>query len=55
MVTFKQKSLAKTLEDSFPVSDYLVKGVKAGGVRLKAREFISAKFVKTSTIEKNKK
>ncbi|MBB6480809.1 DNA topoisomerase IV subunit A [Spirochaeta isovalerica] len=51
VVDFKQQSLMRSLGDTFPVEKYLVKGVKARGVRLKAKEFTSAKFVKTSTIE----
>jgi topoisomerase-4 subunit A len=51
VVDFKQQSLMRSLGDSFPVDKYLIKGVKAGGVRLKAKEFTSAKFVKTTTIE----
>lgn len=51
VVDFKQQSLIRALGDTFPVEKYLVKGVKARGVRLKAKEFTSAKFVKTSTIE----
>ncbi|MBI9098485.1 MAG: DNA topoisomerase IV subunit A [Spirochaetaceae bacterium] len=51
VVDFKQQSLMRSLGDTFPVNKYLIKGVKAGGVRLKAKEFTSAKFVKTATIE----
>ncbi len=51
VVDFKQKSLLRTLGDTFPVDKYLVKGVKSQGVRLKPKEFSSAKFVKTSTLE----
>ncbi len=51
VVDFKQKSLLRTLGDTFPIEKYLVKGVKAQGVRLKPKEFSSAKFVKTSTLE----
>lgn len=53
VVDFKQQSLMKSLGDTFPVENFLVKGVKARGVRLKAKQFTSAKFVKTSTIEKS--
>ena len=38
--------------DHFPVVDYLVKGVKARGVRLKPREFVSARFVTLKTLER---
>lgn len=51
VVDFKQQSLMRSLGDTFPVGKYLIKGVKARGVRLKPKEFSSAKFVKTSTIE----
>ncbi len=53
VVDFKQQSLMRSMGDTFPVNKYLVKGVKARGVRLKAKEFTSAKFVKTTTIENN--
>ena len=52
VVDFKQKSLIRTAGDTFPVEDYLVKGVKARGVRIKPKEFSSARFIKTSTLEK---
>ncbi len=52
VVDFKQKSLIRTASDTFPVEDYLVKGVKARGVRIKPKEFSSARFIKTSTLEK---
>ena len=51
VVDFRQKSLMKTA-DHFPVVDYLVKGVKARGVRLKPREFVSARFVTLKTLER---
>ena len=52
VVDFKQKSLIRMAADTFPVEDYLVKGVKARGVRIKPKEFSSARFIKTSTLEK---
>ncbi len=52
VVDFVQKTLIRTGGDSFPVEDYLVKGVKARGVRIKPKEFTSARFIKTSTLEK---
>ncbi len=52
VVDFKQKTLIRTGADTFPVEDYLVKGVKARGVRIKPKEFTSARFIKTSTLEK---
>ena len=51
VVDFKQKSLINTA-DYFPVSNYLVKGVKARGVRIKPKEFTSARFVSLKTLEK---
>jgi len=44
---YRQKPLLRVLEESFPVSQYLVKGVKALGVRLTTKETNGAKFVKT--------
>ncbi|MDC7232263.1 MAG: DNA topoisomerase IV subunit A [Spirochaetales bacterium] len=52
VVDFKQKSLIQTAADAFPLDKYLVKGVKAMGVRIKPKEFSSARFIKTSTLEK---
>ncbi len=46
-VDFKQKRLLKVADDLYDVQNYLVKGVKARGVRLSPKEFTSAKFVKT--------
>jgi topoisomerase-4 subunit A len=45
-LTYKPKPRLKVLNESFKVSDYLVKGVKASGVRLSAKEIKNAKFVK---------
>jgi topoisomerase IV subunit A len=50
VVDFKQKSLIQTA-DYFPVTNYLIKGVKARGVRIKAKEFSGARFIKTKTLE----
>lgn len=50
VVDFKQRSLISS-SDYFPVSNYLVKGSKAQGVRIKPKEFNSAKFIKTKTLE----
>ncbi|MDC7221370.1 MAG: DNA topoisomerase IV subunit A [Spirochaetales bacterium] len=50
VVDFKQKSLIQTA-DYFPVENYLVKGVKARGVRIKPKEFNGARFIKTKTLE----
>jgi len=52
VVDFIQKSLIRTGADTFPLEDYLIKGVKAQGVRIKPKEFTSARFIKTSTLEK---
>ncbi|QEN07840.1 DNA topoisomerase IV subunit A [Oceanispirochaeta crateris] len=52
VVDFIQKSLIRTGLDTFPLENYLVKGVKAQGVRIKPKEFSSARFIKTSTLEK---
>jgi topoisomerase-4 subunit A len=51
VVDFKQKSLLAGA-DQFPVEDYLIKGVKARGVRLKPKQFNSARFVSLKTLEK---
>ena len=45
-LSYKPKPRLKVLSESFPVGDYLVKGVKAAGVRLSAKEIKSGKFVK---------
>ena len=54
VVDFKQKTLIRTGADGFPIEDYLVKGVKARGVRIKPKEFTSARFIKTSTLLEKK-
>ncbi|MCX7725781.1 MAG: DNA topoisomerase IV subunit A [Chitinispirillaceae bacterium] len=46
---YKPKPRLKVLEESFKFSDYLIKGVKAGGVRLAAKE------IKSVRIESSKK
>ncbi|QEN05575.1 DNA topoisomerase IV subunit A [Thiospirochaeta perfilievii] len=46
-VDFKQKKLLRIAEDLYEVDSYLVKGVKAKGVRLSPKEFSSAKFIKS--------
>jgi topoisomerase IV subunit A len=43
-VEYKPLPRIRVLEETFKVSDYLVKGVKAGGVRLASREIKAAKF-----------
>ncbi len=51
VVDFKQKSLIPG-SDQFPVGDYLIKGVKARGVRIKPKDFTSARFISLKTLEK---
>lgn len=47
VATYKPKPRLKVLEESFSVKDFLVKGVKAAGVRLAGKEVTSVKFVKS--------
>ncbi len=47
-VDYKQKPLIRVFEETFPVQDYLVKGVKAQGVRLTAKETTGARFVRNT-------
>jgi len=44
-VEYKPAPRIRVLNESFKVADYLVKGVKAGGVRLATREVKSARFI----------
>jgi topoisomerase-4 subunit A len=46
VLTYKPKPRIKILEERFPIEDYLVKSVKASGVKLTDKEVRSAKFVK---------
>ncbi len=46
VVEYRPKPRLKVKEESFRVRDYLVKGVKAGGVRLASKEVKSARFVR---------
>lgn len=46
IVEYKPKAYLRVLEETFNFSDYLVKGVKSGGVRLAAKEAKSAKLSK---------
>ncbi len=48
-VKYKKKPNLRVLEEEFPMTDYLVKGVKAQGVRLATREVSSARFVARRT------
>ncbi len=50
-VTYKPKPRLKVLGESFYTSEYLIKGTKAGGVRLANKEILSAKFVKAGDQE----
>jgi topoisomerase IV subunit A len=47
VVKYKKKPKVRVLEEEFNVNDYLIKGVKASGVRLASREAITAKFLAT--------
>ena len=47
VVKYKKKPMIRVLEEEFDVNAFLIKGVKAGGVRLANREVSSAKFVAT--------
>lgn len=44
-LTYKPKPRLKVLEETFPVKEYLVKSVRAAGVKLSDKEVRSAKFV----------
>lgn len=46
VLKYKPKPRLKVLEEAFPVADYLVKSVKAGGVRLSTKEVKSLKLRK---------
>jgi topoisomerase IV subunit A len=46
VLKYKPKPRLKVLEESFPVSDFLVKSAKAGGVRLSTKEVKSIKLRK---------
>ncbi len=50
LVDYKQKPLLRVLEEAFPVNKYLVKGVKAQGVRITNKDFNGAKFVRTGSL-----
>ncbi len=47
VLSYKPKPRLKVLEESFPVGEYLVKSVRAQGVRLTTKQLKSAKFVKS--------
>jgi len=44
-VKYKKKPMLRVLEEEFDVDDYLIKGVRAQGVRLATKEVSSARFV----------
>ena len=44
-LTYVPAPRMKVLEESFDISDYLVKGLKTAGVRLTTREVKSCKFI----------
>jgi len=46
VLNYKPKPRLKVLEETIPVKDFLIKGVKAAGVRCSAKEIASGKFVK---------
>ncbi len=48
-VNYKPKPRMKKLNETFVLDDFIIKGVKAGGVRLAAKEIRSMKFVRLST------
>jgi topoisomerase IV subunit A len=51
VLNYKPKPRLKVLEESFLISDYLVKSVKAGGVRLSTKEVKSIKLRKAKKQE----
>ncbi|MAG13663.1 MAG: DNA topoisomerase IV [Spirochaetales bacterium] len=50
VLIYKPKPRLQKLDDDFPVADYLIKSVKAGGVRLSTKEVKTAKFEAAKTI-----
>lgn len=46
-LTYKRAPRIKILKESFPVAEYLVKSVKASGVRLSTKDVKTAKFVQS--------
>jgi topoisomerase-4 subunit A len=44
-VKYKKKPMLRVLAEDFDVDDYLIKGVRAQGVRLATKEVSSARFV----------
>ena len=47
VLKYKKKPGLRVLEEEFPVSDFLVKGVTAGGVRLTTKAVSSMKLTKS--------
>ena len=53
-VAYKPTPRMKKTEETFPLSDFMVKGVKAGGVRVAPKEAKRAKFVRLTTGDNGK-
>jgi topoisomerase-4 subunit A len=51
VVDYKPKPRLKVLQESFSIGDYLVKGSRAGGVRLASKEVKAARFAKNGADE----
>ncbi len=49
VVEFDQGALFREVANEFPVDNFLIKGVKTQGVRLKAKPCFSAKFIKKAS------
>ncbi len=54
LVTYKPKPQIKITEERFSLKDFLIKGVKANGVRLSTKEIKSVKFVSAKRKKKKK-
>ncbi len=46
VLQYKKKPRVKVLEERFPIADYLVKSVRAGGIRLSTKDVKSARMVR---------
>lgn len=53
IVKYKKKPHVRVLEEEFDLDKFLIKGVKASGVRLATREAVSAKFLAKNPANKN--
>ena len=51
VLLYKPKPRLKVLEEVFPLANYLIKSVRASGVRLSAKEVKSAKFVSAQQLQ----